>query len=114
MRLLLWIIGFIVALAVAGFAVFNRQSVSLVFSPVHPPLELPLYAVGLGLMAAGFILGSFMVWLNAAEIRRIRRRQMRQIRKLEKELAASGSNPASAPPPSDFFPALPVSRKASR
>lgn len=114
MRLLLWIIGFIIAIAVAGFAVFNRQPVTLSYSPVHPPLEVPLYAVGLGLMAAGFIIGSGMVWLNGSNMRRTRRKQMRQIKKLEKELAASVSGEPATAPPSDFFPALPASRKASR
>ena len=63
--------------------------------------------VTLGLMAAGFVLGAFMVWLNEAKVRRERRRQRREIRELQKELKNAGENNGIKPPPSEFFPALP-------
>ncbi len=110
MGLIRWILGFLIALVLAGFAVANRTPVLLVWSPIHPPLELPLYVIALALMAAGFLLGSLITWLNMGSVRREKRRQKRQIKILEKQLGAVNEN-TSEDASSDFFPALPKRRK---
>jgi len=105
MAFIRWIFGFIIMLVIAGFAIANRSSALLVWSPIHPPLELPVFVIGLALMAMGFFLGSFMTWLNMGKVRRERRRQKKTIKLLEKELQAVNEN-TSEDAPSDFFPAL--------
>lgn len=114
MRLILWIIGFIIAASVTAFAVFNRHSVDLFWSPVNEPVSLPLYAVGLGFMVYGFLVGAAIVWLSGSAVRRSRRKQIKRIRELEKELHTDEALLRTGPPPADFFPALPMGRKASK
>ena len=107
MNLLRWITGFTIALGVAAFAVLNRQEAALYWSPLHPPLELPLYITGLGFLSAGFLIGAFTVWFNSGRIRRQTRLQRKTIRHLEKELEGANQNrPVKDEPPADFFPAL--------
>ncbi len=110
MGLIRWIFGLLIALILVAFAVFNRNSVSLTWSPVHAPLELPLYMIGLVLMAIGFFTGTLMTWMNMSKVRQDRRRQKKQIKILEKELEAVNEN-GNAEAPSDFFPALPKRKK---
>ncbi len=111
MSLIRWIIGFLIAVIVTAFAVSNRHMALLYFSPLHPPLEFPLYVIGLGLIAFGFLLGAFTVWLNSASIRRSKRKQSKHIKTLEKALDAVNENGKAHSPPSDFFPALPKNAK---
>lgn len=101
------IFGLALAVLVTAFAVFNRETVSLAWSPLHDPQDLPLYAVGLGMMAVGFVLGGVMVWLNQGTVRKTKRKQSKQIKSLEKELESINENIKSGMPASDFFPALP-------
>ena len=110
MGLIRWIFGLFIAIILVAFAVFNRAPASLAWSPLHPPLELPLYMVGLALMAAGFVLGSLMTWMNTGKIRQEKRRQKKQIKILEKALEAVNEN-TKEDLPSDFFPALPKRKK---
>jgi uncharacterized integral membrane protein len=91
MALIRAIAGLILALLFAVFAVANRQAVDIVWSPVDPPLNLPLYVVALGALAVGFLSGGFMVWLGTLPGRLERGRQSRQIQKLEKELGVKDS-----------------------
>lgn len=69
-----------------GFALVHMQVVELTFSPMHDPIELPLAAVALGLFAAGFIIGGFMVWLNGHDTRRNLRLQNKKVKNQSKEL----------------------------
>jgi uncharacterized integral membrane protein len=103
------ITGFILAAALVAFAIFNRQLVTVIYSPINEPAQLPLYLVTLGLFAFGFIIGGTVVWLNTAPGQfKVRRQQRKKIKALEKELASGKpETPRSAPPPTDFFPALP-------
>lgn len=102
------IFGFLLAIALVGFAVSNRQITELVYSPVHDPLEVPLYLITLLFMALGFLLGGFTVWLNGGRIRRRGRQQRKTIKELEKELEKiETTDPKITQPASEFFPALP-------
>ncbi len=107
MELLRGIFGAILALLLAGFAVYNRTPVEITFSPIHEPIMLPLYLVSLGLMALGFILGGGFVWFSMGKLRKTRREQKKLIKSLEKDLKAVNENGAGhITPASEFFPAL--------
>ncbi|MCB1720971.1 MAG: LapA family protein [Alphaproteobacteria bacterium] len=104
------IFGFIIAIALVAFAVSNRQNIALNYSPVHDPLEIPLYLLTLLFMALGFIFGALIMWLNTAPTRRRSRQQRKTIKALEKELA-NAQNKKTSPanvPPSELFPTLPT------
>lgn len=106
--LLRHIAGFTIAILLAAFAIFNRGTVNVSYSPLNEPLAMPLYAIVLGMFVLGFLVGAFLVWFNTAPVRRTRRQQRKQIKALEKELATVKHEPSQTPaPPTDFFPALP-------
>lgn len=102
-----WIFGIPLAVFITAFAVFNRQNVEVFWSPINEPVNIPLYFIGLGLMAFGFIIGGIIVWLNQGSLRSAKRKQNKQIKTLEKELKNASENIKDGTPPSDFFPALP-------
>jgi uncharacterized integral membrane protein len=106
MRFLLWLIGFLITVQITAFAVLNRDIVSVTLNPVGPALQLPLYAVALGFVVYGFLIGAFIVWINGAEIRKTRRQQRKTIKTLEKELAQDHKSAVKEEPLTDFFPAL--------
>lgn len=107
-------IGFVLAVALAVFALFNRHDVVLSVGPVYEPFNLPLYLIVLVFMAVGFVFGGVFVWLGAAPVRRSKRKQRKEIKKLEKELGKlKESSVDVATPPSDFFPALPAGKNSS-
>jgi len=80
------IIGFIVAIAVVIFALANRGAVSVIWSPVHSPAELPVFSLVLVSLLIGFVAGGAMVWLNDMPLRRERRRQKKHIAGLERKV----------------------------
>ena len=87
-----WIFGLSLAIFLAGFSILNRESVTLNWGPLESTLDLPIYAIALGFMILGFIIGSLIVWLNYAPLRQTRRKQKKQIKDLEKELDAVNEN----------------------
>lgn len=108
MTLFRTLFGFIIAVSLTAFAVFNRQSIELFYSPVHDSVELPLYLIALSFMACGFVIGSIMAWLSGGKTRKTKRQQRKTIKSLEKELKNLNTPaPQAAQPPSELFPALP-------
>ncbi len=108
------IFGFIIAVLLIGFAVSNRQGTTLVYSPIHDPLEVPLYLIALIFLASGFILGAVVVWMNSAGVRKVKRQQRKTIKALEKELGTLQTKSSNDPKPdSEFFPALPKAENSS-
>lgn len=102
------IFGFVLAAFLVAFAVSNRQDTTLIYSPVHDPLNVPLYLLALLFMATGFVLGGTVVWLNGSKTRRLKRQQRKTIKELEKELEKiETTDPKIVQPASEFFPALP-------
>lgn len=111
MALLRNLIGFLIATSLIAFAVTNRQSTTLVYSPLHEPLELPLYMVTLLFMGCGFFLGAVIVWMNMGKTRKTKREQRKTIKELEDELKTlKGDKVETVEPPSEFFPALPKAK----
>ena len=107
MALLRWIAGFVIASALIAFALLNRQDITLTFSPLHPPVDIPLYAIIFCAVFTGFLIGAGTVWFGAAPLRRERRRQRKQIRALEETLKDTAAIKPDAAPAREFFPALP-------
>jgi putative membrane protein len=107
-------IGFILAVALAVFAIFNRHDVLLSVGPVYETVSLPLYLIVMVFMGVGFVFGGLFVWLGAAPVRKTKRRQRKEIRKLEKELEKlKGASVNMDAPADDFFPALPARKNSS-
>ena len=94
MALFRWILGFILAALITAFALANRQSVDVIWSPFAPALNAPLYLFILAAMAAGFIIGALIVWMNSFRFRIRVSQQKRQIKNLEKELEAAHNDDA--------------------
>lgn len=94
-----WILGLAMIVASVFFALANRDPVSVTWSPVHPSITMPVFAVGLGGLILGMLTGALMIWLDGGELRRDARRQRRLVRTLEDELSEERSRdtePASA------------------
>lgn len=109
--LLRWLIGFIFAAAIITFAVLNRDTVTLTYTPIHDPLEWPMYAIGLLLLAVGYIFGALTIWIGDSKLRRERRRQRKEIKSLNKELNSykpeRGENAIHREEIKSLLPALP-------
>jgi uncharacterized integral membrane protein len=93
------------AIVIVAFAVANRQIVTVSldpFSPEHPAssVTLPLFALVIGLLIVGVLIGGAASWLRHGNLRRTARRFERDVRVLRSELAALHRTPsagASAP-----------------
>jgi len=107
MKILSFVFTLILCTALIVFAVFNLQNVSLTYSPLHEPLEIPLYIIALGFMALGYLLGAATVWLNSLSARWDSRKTRKEIQSLRKELEKRGHSESKDKPPDDLFPALP-------
>ena len=89
MAVLRWIVVLPLAAACIAFALANRESVLFTYSPFHPSVESPVYLLALGMLAAGFLLGSVMTWLGMGKLRKDRRALRRTVKELEKNLDAA-------------------------
>ncbi|MBN8520388.1 MAG: LapA family protein [Alphaproteobacteria bacterium] len=67
------------------FAGAHRTPVDFIFSPFHDPVILPLYILGLGLLAGGFIMGMLAAWLGMHSVRRALRQSQKALKSLQKE-----------------------------
>lgn len=111
MAFLRWIVGFILSVVVAALAVMNRNMVDVVISPVHPAFSIPLYMVFLPALAAGFLIGGVVMWLNTAGLRREKRQQKKAIRLLTKEVEGLKEDRfTSSPPAQEIFSSVPTLR----
>jgi uncharacterized integral membrane protein len=97
MRILFWILVFLVAIALAAFAASNRASVALGLWPLPWLLDVPIYLAVLGALLLGFLAGALTTWAGGRHSRRELRRQRRRIAALERELAATQAQLAGAP-----------------
>jgi uncharacterized integral membrane protein len=98
MKALRWTIGFCFTVLAVAFAVTNRETVSVFWSPFHNAFEGPLYLVVLTLMAIGFLTGGLIVWINTLPVRRNARQLKKRVTALEKELEAIKLPPVQEAP----------------
>jgi putative membrane protein len=102
-----------------SFVLSNRELVPLGLWPVPETVAVPVWAVGLVLMLAGFLLGLVVSWLSHHRTRSARGRAERRVGALEAELSAAErraaeaekrvaelTRPAGPPPGSVSSPAL--------
>ena len=82
-----WIFSLLIPAGSVLFALANRQTVPVAWSPLHDPYAVPVFGIALGALLFGFVLGGTMVWLNAGPLRRDRRHLRKTVKALEKELA---------------------------
>jgi hypothetical protein len=75
-RILIWVAGFVAAVAIATLGVANRHAVRLVLDPFEPkdPLiyvDLPFWLYLFAMLILGVLLGGFAVWLGQGKWRRL-------------------------------------------
>lgn len=78
-------LSLLIMAVVVVFAVLNRGDIQVMLTPLHAPVDAPLYAVILLSLLFGFIAGAAMHALFGMERGRQLRAQARTIRRLEKE-----------------------------
>jgi len=100
-------IALVIALALAGLIALNRSDINLIFSPLHDPISLPLYAVILMALAGGLAIGALLVWFIQGKHRRTMRKQKKQIKSLESQLDSTQNTLALHDPASELFPSIP-------
>jgi hypothetical protein len=79
-----------VAAALVGFAVANRQPVTVLFDPFESDpahsLTVPLYLLGFAVLVVGVLLGGSAAWIEQGKWRRARARLAAETRALRAEL----------------------------
>lgn len=81
-----WIIGVPLVILAIAFAVANGDTVSFTWSPIHDPINWPVYALVLFAMLIGFLIGSVMTWAGGHAQRKERRELAKSNKKLQAEL----------------------------
>ena len=84
-KLLFWILGIPLIVAIVAFATSNRAPVSLDLWPFPFAIEPPAYAAILGASLIGFLAGAAYAWSSAARKRRRARAEGRRTKFLERE-----------------------------
>jgi uncharacterized integral membrane protein len=80
------IFGLIIAITVSVFAMYNRGDITITWSPLHPELTMPIYALALGCMALDFFAGVISFWLNTTGQRKKSRKTKKELKLLQKEI----------------------------
>jgi hypothetical protein len=104
--------------AFIAFAVANRQSVVISFDPFEPQqpalaVAVPMFALILGLVIAGVIVGGAGAWLKQSKWRRAARLAEAEARELRAELdhlkrRSRIAEPPPASTPVDYAPRLTI------
>jgi uncharacterized integral membrane protein len=105
MRLVAWLLLLPATLLTIAFAVGNRHEVLLNLDPLPLGFRLPLYALALGFVLLGILVGGFSAWVKALRWRRRAVEARREAARLEGEAAALRRQLAEAPPPAAAPPA---------
>ncbi|MDP7242618.1 MAG: LapA family protein [Rhodospirillales bacterium] len=79
MRVLVRIILLPVAIVAVGFALANRETVSVGLWPLDYSIETPVFALVLISASAGLVLGGIVSWISAAGPRRRARAVAREL-----------------------------------
>jgi len=90
MRLLRYLILFVIALTAVTFAVANRHLVPFVLDPIAGPesslsFDAPLFLFLFGALLTGFLIGAFATWFSQSRWRNAARQRSREVSELRKE-----------------------------
>lgn len=99
MKYFSWFITIPLTVLSLMFLIGNTHDVSLYYWTNTPPYELPLYAVGLAMLAVGFLGGAFFVSLNYYALRHEHWKVKRRLARIETELEESKKKPPIAAAP---------------
>ena len=101
MNYLFLIVTFLLLVVFVTFTAANLQEVAIDFWPFEFQLSLPFALVVLGSLLAGFLIGSFLMWLRFGAARARARRAEQRAAVLERELVelkrSSGAPRGTAP-----------------
>ncbi len=86
-RILITLIGVILAIVVVSFALSNRQRVTLDLWPFELSLGLPLFLMVLLSFLIGFLAGGCVMWISSGAGRRQAREARRKATRLERRVA---------------------------
>lgn len=89
MKFVLWPIAAVIVVLAIAFAVHNFGWVTIDLWPFPITLKLPLYAVILGSVSFGVLIGAAAAWLGAGKWRRLARQRERAVNSLTRQLAAA-------------------------
>ena len=86
MKALLWLFYLPLLVAVAGFGAANRHAVDISFDPLPFGLTAPVFAVVLGSVLIGLLVGGVSAWTSGRTWRQTTRRMRRNNALLETEV----------------------------
>ncbi len=86
MIILRTILAALTALVCVAFALAHTQTMTVMYSPVHEAVTLPVAVVVLAMFGFGFVIGGLMVWLNGHEKRAEHRALKKKSRVQDKEI----------------------------
>ena len=100
MRFVFWLVVLPLAVAMAMFAVNNRETVFVDFWPLPYAVEVPLFLLILGTVFLGLLIGGTATWLGQGRWRRLARGLQRRVKHLESEIEGfrARTAPQGAPP----------------
>ena len=111
MKLIFWIVFFVIAVVVIAFSVTNRDVVTVDLWPSPYSVDLPVFGVAVVGIFVGFIWGGIISWVYGGKTRqRVRnlyrraesdKREMAILRKKLAKLDGSDTVPALEPPKAD-------------
>jgi uncharacterized membrane protein YciS (DUF1049 family) len=72
--------------ALLFFTFMHKDSVSLMWSPLHERMETPISLIATFFFAIGFIVGAVMVWANGHKKRQDHSALKKQVKTLQKDV----------------------------
>ncbi len=114
-RILSWVVAVPIGVVVVALSVANRKPIVVSLDPFRPDdpavaVSVPLFALVLGALVLGIVLGGLTVWWRQRVFRRAARVNRREVARLENErdrLTADLAARTAAAAPADFA-ALPA------
>ena len=88
MKLLYWLIAAPLMVLAVLFAVSNRESVDLALWPLPWVIEAPVYAIALGALALGVVVGAFVAWVGGGRARGRARSAERKFHEQQRDVEA--------------------------